>query len=884
MFPQIQKKNVPSLEQVPMATAHDVRYRVIRLMKVHDRSKLPKVDSVLEANVGKEEELIQKCVSKYGAEPPEEPLQERIERFLKACQPNRVGEAAQLAAKYSGRAHEAMSSLVKKYGKEPDPPTPRSLSPQSAPATAGLEEHRIRLARYYQHYCPEKGEADVIKAIEKYSATGQLDKMWRSLENKYGPESAIPDKSSNDSKKEFQQSDFANERRRLTRYYQHYCPEKNEGDVAKAIEKYGTSGQFDKMWRSLENKYGPESAVPQASLPAQPNQPQIDVESQRRRLLKYYQHFCPEKTEADVDKAIEKYTAAGNFQKMWQILENKYGAEASIPSASTATGAVSVPVVVMRTGVADVQKDRLRRFYAKYAPEKSDDDVATAIERYSKSPGGFEQMWATLEQKYGPEETLHNIDVVIKSEPTLLTEFDPAVDKSWITPQLQEHLKRLQAFYGSYVPEKSADEVIRTLYRFTKSIGGTTEMWVQLQGKYGPEPTDPNAAPSIRDRLKKFFSHYAPERKDEADSLVKKHATSPQGFDEMWAALERRYGPEDFNDPNAKPRMFNITKPRFTITPLLRPTATIDDDPQPLKLRKAADFAKVGSNTRQLANQQAVVGSGVVVLHVMVKLFGAEFLLYERAPPEKRSKFRDALESDVAANSNLQTRCVRVVRLTAGSGLLCEVDIELPPNAEPEGVTGSLLSRISSGSCTCAAIRDSYRKDLGGNPVQLFFEDLTVLAGLSRSHPLQALVTNGKPLFTVTEESVSKKPVLVAPDLMGDLSDRRSISLSAIQLSGTTAPTPQPARTPEQWSTPRHNQVSSPFLQSLWESSNGATTVTQAGRSPPAVAPYSQPQQILNPLASELSRQSVLQNQFNPNTPQRQSRSSFSDIVSALKF
>jgi hypothetical protein len=870
-----------------MATPHDVRYRLIRMMKVHDRSKLPKIDGVLKANVGKEEELISICAVKYGSEPPEEPLKERIERYFKACQPNRVGEAEQLASKYSGRGQEAMSILVKKHGPEPDPPTPRSTSPQQHQQPDNVDDHKKRLLRYYQHYCPDKTEVDVNKAIEKYGASGQFDKMWRTLESKYGLESAISSDSNerrNGDKTQTASNDFSDERRRLTRFYQHYCPEKGEAEVNKAVEKYGASGQFDKMWKTLEGKYGPESAIPSTERNASV-QPAADIDSQRKRLFRYYQHYCPDKNEVDIDKAIEKYSATGNFSKMWQILESKYGLESRIPSAS-ATGAVALPVVVMKPSVSlDGQKERLRRFYSKYAPEKTDDDISAAVDRYSKSPGGFEQMWATLEQKYGREEVLHSVDLVIQSEPRSSNEFDPAVDKSWITPVLQDHLRRLVAFYANYVPEKSSEDVIRTLHRFTKSIGGVSEMWVQLQSKYGPEPADPNAAPSIRDRLKKFFSHYAPERKDEADLLIRKHGATPQGFEEMWATLERRYGPEDFNDPNAKPRQFSIAKPRFTITPLLRPTATVEDDPQPLKVRKAADLARVGLNTKQLVSQQAVVGNGVVVLHVMVKLFGAEFLLYERAPPEKRSKFRDALESDVATNSSLQTRCVRVVRLTAGAGLLCEVDIELPPNAEPEIVTGTLLSRISTGSCTCAAIRDSYRKDLGGNPVQLFFEDLTVLAGLSRSHPLQALVTNGKPLFAVTEELVAKKPFLIAPDLMGDLVDRRSASrVPTIQVGSAVPSTPQHTR--DQWSpAPKHQQVSSPFLQSLWDSNSGATTITQAGRSPPAVAPYAQPQQILNPLASsEISRQSVLQNQFNSSPTQRQPRTNFSDIVSALKF
>lgn len=64
------------------------------------------------------------------------------------------------------------------------------------------------------------------------------------------------------------QSELDEHRRRLTRFYQHYCPERSAEDVDKAIERYGLNGECDRMWIILETKFGPESAVPRRGVQA----------------------------------------------------------------------------------------------------------------------------------------------------------------------------------------------------------------------------------------------------------------------------------------------------------------------------------------------------------------------------------------------------------------------------------------------------------------------------------------------------------------------------------------------------------------------------------------------------------------------------------------
>jgi hypothetical protein len=217
-------------------------------MKVHDRSKVSSVDTVISKNVGSEQSLLEKCVKKYGPEPPPEEFSERLERFFRAKAASRLSEVSKLVSQNKGREQELMATLVQQHGAEPDPPTPR-MGPTSPPTTGSdsVDEQRRRLTRYYQHYAPDKTGSDVDTAINKYAATGDFTKMWSILEKKYGPESAVPNVTPATGAPAVSTSSPGSnavdeQRRRLTRYYQHYAPDKTGSDVDTAINKYAATG------------------------------------------------------------------------------------------------------------------------------------------------------------------------------------------------------------------------------------------------------------------------------------------------------------------------------------------------------------------------------------------------------------------------------------------------------------------------------------------------------------------------------------------------------------------------------------------------------------------------------------------------------------------
>ena len=808
--------------------ANDVRYRVIRIMKgskkAGSRDKLKDLDRVLNSHQGKEDTLIANCVKTYGEEPPPEPFEERVTRFIKQNKPARAGEIPQLLKKYSGKELQLIETLYKEIGQEPEPPTPRG-SAQSpapkAPASSGgsneVEQQKARLTRFYAHYAKEKTAAEIDQAVQKYAGKdGGFAKMWKTLEEKYGPEIAIP---------------------------------------LAAAPAAAT-----------------QSAAPAAQAPQQPN----NLAQQKMRLRAFYDHYSQQKSDAEIDRAIEKYQKdPGGFDSMWKVLNAKYGPEPTGSNAKEAEKVAAAPTggsafVASSPKAAlspnDVQRDRLRRFYAKYAKEKTEEDISKAIERYSASPGGFEQMWATLEKKYGPEPANAPPPIaitIVKSEAQSQGIAPPTTD-AWLTPDLLKHKERLEKFYAVYVPEKSEEEIVKALYRFKDAQGGLKAMWETLEKKYGPEPKDPNSELSIRDRLKKFYSHYAKEKTDaDIDKLMKQYGSKPGGFDEMWLALERRYGVEDYNNPSAQPKSLTTKLPGFNYTKVAPPASAIDDDPSP----SGKPEEKVRYGTRGAMSSSFSHGAAITVLHSLINFHGADFALYNRAPLDKRTVFREAIELDIADNISVAPRNVRVARIIAGpGGMLCEVEVELPMAEGAESIAEVLVDRINIGSFTVGGCRDAYRKALGGNPTQLYATEATVQVGQSRSSTMKTVAVQGRLLNR--EELAQKQPQfsqedsrqLRAMSLLQSVPPAPSASFSPFssihqqQLTGNQQQIGNfqgttPLRTglsnslgqfePQRAASNAQPQVS-PFLQSLWDAGAGTQ---ESGAPRQVLQPYPLPSQ-----------------------------------------
>jgi hypothetical protein len=180
----------------------DARYRLYRLMKVHDRAKVAYVEKVLKRYEGMEESLLRDTIARYGAEPQSEPIQDRIHRFLvQYDEANVASILPKLLSDYRGREMECLRDLHQRYGLEPVPPTPRGggggaaqVNPKSGDpgAASTVEYHRERLIRFVEIYCPEK-RCGVERVLSKYGAMeGGWEILWSRLVTRYGSEPTTP--------------------------------------------------------------------------------------------------------------------------------------------------------------------------------------------------------------------------------------------------------------------------------------------------------------------------------------------------------------------------------------------------------------------------------------------------------------------------------------------------------------------------------------------------------------------------------------------------------------------------------------------------------------------------------------------------------------------
>jgi hypothetical protein len=231
---------------------------------------------------------------------------------------------------------------------------------------------------------------------------------------------------------------------------------------------------------------------------------------------------------------------------------------------------------------------RVSRFYAKYAPEKltqlefllplflMDEDAAFAqvTSKYGPEPlaAGTKERISALYEYYDPEK-LAELDHLLLLAAGKDEEFIESMVKIYgPEPKQPQFRARIERFYACHAPNRLQD-----LKRFLPMIVGTEEETMQkLILKYGPEPalsttantefltndtlpanadagsalqrasselivTKESPTTVTRDRLIRFYTHYAPEKLEGVDRIL----SLMVGFEEeTFAKLIAKYGPE----------------------------------------------------------------------------------------------------------------------------------------------------------------------------------------------------------------------------------------------------------------------------------------------------------------------------------------------------
>ncbi|GLE02111.1 hypothetical protein PINS_up010949 [Pythium insidiosum] len=133
---------------------------------------------------------------------------ERLVRFYKKYNADKLDEIDGVLERFKGKEAQLFNALIKKYGPEPSaseelpsptnakkaPPAPASPQKKAAaPESQAVKDfNRSRLVAFYERYNPEKlGEVDTV--LSKYK--GKEAQLFNALVKKYGPE---PDDSDDD--------------------------------------------------------------------------------------------------------------------------------------------------------------------------------------------------------------------------------------------------------------------------------------------------------------------------------------------------------------------------------------------------------------------------------------------------------------------------------------------------------------------------------------------------------------------------------------------------------------------------------------------------------------------------------------------------------------
>ena len=320
------KSDQPTAGTQQKSTAERIR----AIMTKHDPTK--NISTILTKYKGKETQLLQALIKKYGEEqqPPSSisaiNWEQRFTNLYKAHEPEKVSNVKTVLQKYKGSELKVWKQLVQKYG--PDPTDvdniskaltemgvdiPRDDIIQKLKDRAGQETellsdlkqrytfpteaaiHRL----YYQHQKPKLHTVDDLLA--KHS--GKEEALYSLLVTKLGPDSyKIPPSESN-------------WEHRLANLYSVHNTAKL-ATIPVLLEKY--SGQEEQLLKSVLERYGEEP------LPCK-------VDPCRVRLERFFNVYDKDRI-ASISSLLRKYV--DNFDDVIGVLIDKYGPEPLTPEES----------------------------------------------------------------------------------------------------------------------------------------------------------------------------------------------------------------------------------------------------------------------------------------------------------------------------------------------------------------------------------------------------------------------------------------------------------------------------------------------------------------------------------------------------------------------
>ena len=493
----------------------------------------------------------------------------RLVAFYAHYAPEKVGNVDKALQIYAGREEQMFETLVEKYGPEPiivddgdgeeEHQEQQQLSSehnnnqQQQPSSSLLQEtnnnnnwpmdYKSRLVRFYQAHCPEKLE-NVDKALEVYK--GREEDMFQFLCHKYQVPEPHQQQEIQNQNQQQQSSELEKEKQQqlpplpTTNYHQQQEQQQQPSSTTIAKQQEEEQNENPTTRTAVEEVTSPQNTIENETTDSSDS-------SYRSRLERFYAKYNPEKLSV-VDRALVSFK--GREEEMFANLVEKYGPE---PTTTTekiveeSNNIIATPVenTTKNEQISENQnqqqqesdnsnsspnsyRERLVRFYSKYNPEK----VPLVDRALATFEGREDEMFVNLVEKYGPEP---DADQQQKSdnqeEGNNQPEQDSKEEQDTKQEQQQENPPPAIIIENENEQEIKQQEQNEKNEKDTEKEKQDDEEVAKQQQAYF----------NYRSRLIAFYMKYAPEKLSKVPSALE---TWEGKEEEMFQHLVEKYGPE----------------------------------------------------------------------------------------------------------------------------------------------------------------------------------------------------------------------------------------------------------------------------------------------------------------------------------------------------
>ncbi|KAJ9454360.1 hypothetical protein DIPPA_14206 [Diplonema papillatum] len=313
--------NVP-LDSGPPAKITSFKDKVVAFYEKHNPDGLSKVDTIVDAYQGREDELLRTLHERYNVplpdtaedtvptpSPPKQTFRDTVEAFYKEHNPAGLAKLDTIVDAYAGREDELMRTLHEKYN------LPFPQAGAQAADEPGAASWREKVTAFYVKY-----NADALDKVDTILQTyaGREEELMRTLCERYGVSYAEEVSPQGDA--------F---RSRVEAFYKVHNPEGLE-KVDAILSAY--RGREEELMQTLRERYG----VPQPSS----GKANGEWQSYKERVTAFY-----EKHNRDflgrVDEIMARYT--GREEELLETLHRNYSVPYSPPAAKKTLDAGSSP-------------------------------------------------------------------------------------------------------------------------------------------------------------------------------------------------------------------------------------------------------------------------------------------------------------------------------------------------------------------------------------------------------------------------------------------------------------------------------------------------------------------------------------------------------------